>query len=54
MTEEQIEQAVERKVDALDARFMRTGSTMTQEEYNEEQKAITRFAEHAYRVRRRG
>lgn len=53
MTEEQIERAVERKVDELDARFMRTGSTMTQEQYNERQSEITRWAEHAYRVRRR-
>lgn len=53
MTEEQIERAVERKVDSLDNRFIRSGSTMTQEEYNAEQKAIARWAEDQYRIRRR-
>jgi hypothetical protein len=45
MTEEQIERAVERKVDNLDARFMATGSTMTQAEYDAASAEILRWAD---------
>lgn len=52
MTEEQIERAVERKVNALDARFM--NSAMTQAEYDELSAAIAQWADNEYRfVRRR-
>ena len=45
MTEDQIERAVQRKVDSLDARFMATGSTMTQADYDAAMAAITAWAE---------
>lgn len=48
MTEDQIERAVERKTDNLDARFM--NSKMSQAEYDEEMKEIQRWADHEYRT----
>ena len=48
MTEEQIERAVERKFNSLDARFMTTGSTMTQAEYDAASAEISRWAESEY------
>lgn len=50
MTEDQVERTVERKVNSLDNRFMRSGSTMTQEEYNAEMKAINNWAEKEYKT----
>ncbi len=49
MTEEQIERAVERQFNNLDARFMRDGLTMTQAEYDAESAAISRWADNEYR-----
>ncbi len=52
MTEEQIENAVCRKIDSLDRRFMNQsghGFTMTQEEYDAEIKAINTWSENEYR-----
>lgn len=43
MTEEQIERAVERKFNTLDARFL--GTAMTQAEYDAETTAINIWAE---------
>lgn len=51
MTEEQLERAVERKVNSLDARFM--NSKMTQAEYDAEMKEINDWAEKEYRFRKR-
>jgi hypothetical protein len=50
MTEEQIERAVERKFDALDARLM-AGSS--QEEYDKASARIAAWADREYRFRRR-
>ncbi len=51
MTEEQIERAVERKFNNLDARFIPAHGTssMTQEEYEAEAAAIHAWAENEYR-----
>jgi hypothetical protein len=51
MTEDQIERAVERKFNNLDARFIPAHGTsnMTQEEYDAEAAAIHTWAEHEYR-----
>jgi hypothetical protein len=49
MTEEQIERAVERQFDALDARFMSTGSSMTQAEYDAAVLAIGDWSDRQYR-----
>jgi hypothetical protein len=49
MTHDQIEIAVQRKVDRLDALYTAPGSTMTQAEYDEAQRAIDRWAEWEYR-----
>jgi hypothetical protein len=49
MTEDQIERAVERKVDSLDARFM--AGTMTQSEYDAAMKAISAWADSEYRFK---
>ncbi len=51
MTEEQIEHAVERKFDGLDARLM--AGTLTQEEYDKESAKISAWADRKYRFRRR-
>ena len=51
MTEEQIERAVERKVDALDARWMNMNNKMTQSEYDFEMKKIVHWADIEYRFR---
>lgn len=50
MTEDQIERAVERKTDALDAAFLR--GSLTQAEYDLECKRIADWAELQYRQRR--
>jgi hypothetical protein len=52
MTEEQIERAVQRKFDSLDARFMADNS-MTQAEYHARAADIFRWADIEYRFRRR-
>ncbi len=51
MTEDQIERAVERKTDGLDARFM--ARKLTQAEYDAEHRAIARWADTQYRFRQR-
>ena len=51
MTEEQIERAVERKFDALDARLM--AGSLSQEEYDKASAGITAWADREYRFRRR-
>ena len=48
MTEQQIASAVERKVDALDKRYLST--SMTEAEYKAELRAIDRWAEHHWAV----
>jgi len=50
-TEEKIERAVERKVDCLDARFL--NSPMTQQEYDAEMRAISRWADAELRLIRK-
>lgn len=51
MTEEQIERSVERKINALDARFMTTN--MPQAEYDAAIKQIHEWADREYRFRDR-
>jgi hypothetical protein len=46
MTEDQIERAVERKIDRLDARF--TSAQLTQQEYDAEMKSISNWATAQY------
>lgn len=48
MTEEQIERCVEREIDKLDARFMR--SDMSQAEYEGNYRLIDRWARYQYSV----
>lgn len=48
MTSEQIEREVERRIDRLDARFMRDDSTMQQHEYDAAIRAIDQWAEDQY------
>jgi hypothetical protein len=48
MTEDQIECAVERKIDAIDARYM--ASKMTQAEYDAAIKAVNDWADREYRL----
>ncbi len=48
MTEEQIERAVERKFNSLDARFMSATNDMTQSTYDAASKAIHDWAEIEY------
>ena len=47
MTDEQIERAVERKMDRLDHRLMIR--TLTQREYDEEVRRLDKWAEQEYR-----
>jgi hypothetical protein len=50
MTEDQIERRVERMVDDLDARYMRSNS-MTAQEYERQSKAIDTWAKQQYQAR---
>lgn len=51
LTEEQIERAVERMIDRLDATYM--AHKITHEEYDATMKIITEWADKEYRFRRR-
>ena len=50
MSEDQIERAVERRVDAIDARFMR--GEMTQAEYNAAMREVDAWADAQHAARR--
>jgi hypothetical protein len=52
MTDDQIERAIARKTDRLDARYMAEGNTMTKAEYDAGIKAISDWAEAEYRWNR--
>ncbi len=51
MTEEEIERVIERKMDALDARFMMR--TMTQAEYDAAVRRLNEWTDVKYRFRKR-
>jgi hypothetical protein len=50
MTEEQIERAVERRIDAVDRAWLKPGCTWTQAEYDAEIRAVDQWAQQQYRT----